>query len=161
MLPDTKSRPRIGLTLDAEPPGGYSRLPWYAIRANYCEAIVRAGGVPIALPHEVELVDVYLEMLDGLVVTGPVSENMRTALLETYAAIPAPRVVIAVGADAISGGVFRGRSEVHDGCGSLVPVDLFIPGWPPHPLTILDGLLRLLGRLDGGGAQQEGPSQAP
>jgi len=84
---------------------------------------------------------------DGLVVTGPVSENMRSALLETYAAIPAPKLVIAVGAEAISGGVFRGNPEVHDGCAALLPVDLFIPGWPPHPLTILDGLLRLLGRL--------------
>jgi Ni,Fe-hydrogenase III small subunit/ferredoxin len=86
---------------------------------------------------------------DGLVVTGPISENMRTALLETYAAIPAPKIVIAVGAEAISGGIFRSHSEVHDGCTSLLPVDLFIPGWPPHPLTILDGLLRLLGRLEG------------
>ncbi len=85
---------------------------------------------------------------DGLVVTGPVSENMRSALLETYAAIPAPKLVIAVGAEAISGGVFRGHREVHDGCSALLPVDLFIPGWPPHPLTILDGLLRLLGRLE-------------
>lgn len=84
---------------------------------------------------------------DGLVVTGPVSENMRSALLETYAAMPVPKLVIAVGAEAISGGVFRGHCEVHDGCSSLLPVDLFIPGWPPHPLTILDGLLRLLGRL--------------
>lgn len=85
---------------------------------------------------------------DGMVVTGPVSANMRSALLETYAAIPAPKLVIAVGAEAISGGVFHGNPEVHDGCASLVPVDLYIPGWPPHPLTILDGLLRLLGRLD-------------
>jgi Ni,Fe-hydrogenase III small subunit/ferredoxin len=84
---------------------------------------------------------------DGLVVTGPVSENMRVALLETYAAIPAPKLVIAVGVEAISGGLFRGHPEVHDGCGALLPVDLFIPGWPPHPLTILDGLLRLLGRV--------------
>jgi Ni,Fe-hydrogenase III small subunit/formate hydrogenlyase subunit 6/NADH:ubiquinone oxidoreductase subunit I len=87
---------------------------------------------------------------DGLVVTGPVTENMRSALLATYAAIAAPKLVIAVGAEAISGGVFRGNSEVHDGCASLLPVDLFIPGWPPHPLTILDGLLRLLGRLEDG-----------
>lgn len=85
---------------------------------------------------------------DGLVVTGPVSENMRTALLETYAAIPSPKLVIVVGSEAISGGVFRGHPEVHDGCGSFLPIDLFIPGWPPHPMTILDGLLRLLGRLD-------------
>ena len=84
---------------------------------------------------------------DGMVVTGPVSENMRTALLETYAAIPSPKLVIVVGAEAISGGVFRDNAEVHNGASSLVPVDLFIPGWPPHPLTILDGLLRLLGRL--------------
>jgi Ni,Fe-hydrogenase III small subunit/ferredoxin len=85
---------------------------------------------------------------DGLVVTGPVSENMRSALLDTYAAMPAPKLVIAVGAEAISGGVFRGHHEVHDGCNTLLPVDLFIPGWPPHPITILDGLLRLLGRLE-------------
>jgi Ni,Fe-hydrogenase III small subunit len=85
---------------------------------------------------------------DGMVVTGPVSENMHRALLTTYEAIPAPKIVIAVGAEAISGGVFRGNPEVHNGCGSLVPVDLFIPGWPPHPMTILDGLLRLLGRLE-------------
>jgi putative glutamine amidotransferase len=70
-MPDLPStRPRIGLTLDAEPPGGYSQLPWYAIRANYCEAIVRAGGLPIPLPHEIELADAYVELLDGLVVTG-------------------------------------------------------------------------------------------
>lgn len=84
---------------------------------------------------------------DGLVVTGPVSENMRLALLGAYAAIPPPKLVIAVGTEAISGGIFRGHREVRDGCDSLLPVDLYIPGWPPHPLTILDGLLRLLGRL--------------
>jgi Ni,Fe-hydrogenase III small subunit/formate hydrogenlyase subunit 6/NADH:ubiquinone oxidoreductase subunit I len=85
---------------------------------------------------------------DGVVVTGPVSENMRLALLETYAAVPAPKLVIAVGACAISGGLFRGNPEVHDGCAGLLPVDLYIPGCPPHPLTILDGILRLLGRLE-------------
>jgi len=87
---------------------------------------------------------------DGVVVTGPVSENMRTALLETYAAVPAPKLVIAVGACAISGGPFVDNPEVHNGCGSLLPVDLYIPGCPPHPFTILDGLLRLLGRLEEG-----------
>jgi Ni,Fe-hydrogenase III small subunit/Pyruvate/2-oxoacid:ferredoxin oxidoreductase delta subunit len=85
---------------------------------------------------------------DGLVITGPVTENMRTALLATYAAVPAPKLVIAVGACAISGGPFRGHPEVHEGCDSVLPVDLYIPGCPPHPLTTLDGLLRLLGRLE-------------
>jgi Ni,Fe-hydrogenase III small subunit/ferredoxin len=85
---------------------------------------------------------------DGIVVTGPVSENMRLALLNAYEAVPAPKLVIAVGADAISGGIFRGHPEVHDGITGLLPVDLFIPGNPPHPLTILDGFLRLLDRLE-------------
>jgi Ni,Fe-hydrogenase III small subunit/ferredoxin len=85
---------------------------------------------------------------DGLVVTGPVTENMTLALRTTYEAIPAPKIVIAVGVCAISGGVFRGNPEVNDGVGDVVPVDLYIPGSPPHPLTILDGLLRLMGRLE-------------
>ncbi|HET6519147.1 MAG TPA: gamma-glutamyl-gamma-aminobutyrate hydrolase family protein, partial [Geminicoccaceae bacterium] len=63
-------RPRIGLTLDAEPPGGYSRLPWYALRQNYFAAVVEAGGLPVALPHEPELAESYLDLLDGLIVTG-------------------------------------------------------------------------------------------
>jgi Ni,Fe-hydrogenase III small subunit/NAD-dependent dihydropyrimidine dehydrogenase PreA subunit len=85
---------------------------------------------------------------DGLLVTGAVSENMRSALLDTYAAIPAPKLVIAIGACAISGGPFVDNPEVHNGCCALLPVDLYVPGCPPHPLTILDGLLRLLGRLE-------------
>ncbi len=84
---------------------------------------------------------------DGLVVTGPVTEAMRGPLLSTWEAIPPPRLVIATGACAIEGGPFRGSPDVHDGVGDLLPVDLFVPGCPPHPLTFLDGLLRLLGRL--------------
>ncbi|OQA07405.1 MAG: Formate hydrogenlyase subunit 7 [bacterium ADurb.Bin374] len=84
---------------------------------------------------------------DGLIVTGPVTENMRLATLKTFAGVPAPKLVVAVGACAISGGPFRGHPEQHDGVLGLLPVDLFVPGCPPHPLTILDGLLRLLGRM--------------
>jgi Ni,Fe-hydrogenase III small subunit/NAD-dependent dihydropyrimidine dehydrogenase PreA subunit len=85
---------------------------------------------------------------DGIYVTGPVSENMREALLKTYAAVPEPKIVIACGACAINGGPFLDNPEVNNGIDGLIPVDLYIPGCPPHPLTILDGLLRLLARLD-------------
>src|SRR6266581_2339663 len=84
---------------------------------------------------------------DGLLITGPVTENMKLALTKTYEAVPAPKLVIAVGACAISGGPYRDHAEVHNGANSVVPVDLYVPGCPPHPLTILDGLLRLLGKL--------------
>ena len=87
---------------------------------------------------------------DGLLITGPVPRNMRLALQKTYQAVPSPKIVIAVGACAISGGLYAAGQEASDGATELVPVDLLIPGCPPHPLTILDGLLRFLGRLPAG-----------
>lgn len=86
---------------------------------------------------------------DGLLVTGPVSRNMELALRKTYEAVPAPKIVIAVGACAISGGPYIDHPEVLNGAGAVLPVDLYVPGCPPHPWTILDGLLRLLGKLEG------------
>jgi Ni,Fe-hydrogenase III small subunit len=84
---------------------------------------------------------------DGLLITGPVTENMKLALQKTYDAVPNPKIVIAVGACAISGGPYRDHPQVHNGADHILPVDLYIPGCPPHPITILDGLLRLLGKI--------------
>ena len=76
---------------------------------------------------------------------------MRRALELTYEAVPPPKIVIAVGACAISGGPFAGSPEVGGGVGDVLPVDLWVPGCPPHPLTMLDGLLRVLGAMEQGG----------
>ncbi len=78
---------------------------------------------------------------DAIVVTGPVSRNMKTALLQTYEAVPAPKAVIAVGSCTITGGPFCGSKEITEGLDSILPVDLFIPGCPPHPLTNLHAFL--------------------
>lgn len=91
---------------------------------------------------------------DGLLITGPVTDGMELALRKTWDAVPEPRIAIAVGACAISGGPFAGHAEVRNGADTLIPIDLYIPGCPPHPLTILDGLLRLLDRLEDGSRQR-------
>ncbi len=87
-------------------------------------------------------------MRTGLV-CGPVTRNMELAVRKTWQAIPDPKICIAVGACAIAGGPFAGHPEQLGGAAAVVPVDLFVPGCPPHPLTILDGLLRLLGKVRG------------
>jgi Ni,Fe-hydrogenase III small subunit len=128
---------------------------------NGCEAeLVALGNVVFDLSRfGVEFV-ASPRHADGIVVTGTVSNNMEHALRETYAAVPSPRLVIAVGACAISGGPFAGADASHGGVPRDIPVDLYVPGCPPHPLTILDGLLRMLGRLENGGARKAKLPQA-
>ena len=81
---------------------------------------------------------------DMLMVTGPVSRNMKDALIKTYAATPEPKIVVAVGDDAIDGGIFKGSYAVLDGVKNVIPVDYNIPGDPPSPKTILCHLLKIL-----------------
>lgn len=85
---------------------------------------------------------------DVLLVTGPVTKNMREALERTYNATPEPKWVVAVGDCALNGGLFAGSYAVAGGVGNVVPVDLHVPGCPPNPVQLLKGLLALLEQAD-------------
>ena len=81
---------------------------------------------------------------DVLLVTGPVTKNMREALLRTYDAAPSPKWVVAAGSCALDGGIFAGSYACAGGVSEVIPVDVHIPGCPPSPTEILIGLLALL-----------------
>ena len=83
---------------------------------------------------------------DGIVITGPISKNMAPALMDAYNSISDPKIVIAVGACAISGGIFAESEELDRSFFYNIKVDLFIPGCPPHPLNIINAILDFIGR---------------
>ena len=115
-----------------------------AVGCNSCEADLNVLNTPVFDLSRFGINFVASPRhADGIMVTGPVSKNMKTALLKTYEALPTPKVVIANGACAISGGPFYGSPEITDWIDHhLLPVDLFIPGCPPHPMTALHALLK-------------------
>jgi Ni,Fe-hydrogenase III small subunit/NAD-dependent dihydropyrimidine dehydrogenase PreA subunit len=81
---------------------------------------------------------------DGIVITGPISENMAEAVQVCYDAVPSPKIIILVGSDAISGGIHSGSGALNRTFLSKYPIDLYVPGNPPHPLTFVNGVLELL-----------------
>lgn len=83
---------------------------------------------------------------DALLVTGPVTDNMRLALQKSYDAMGDPKLVIACGACAISGGIYQSSEKASAGVTDILPVDLYVPGCPPHPATLLEALVRFIGR---------------
>ena len=91
---------------------------------------------------------------DVLMVTGPVTRNMREALLRTYNATPAPKWVVAVGSCALDGGIFAGSYAVEGGVKDVIPVDLHIRGCPPSPVELLKGLAALLEHTSGKGVNR-------
>lgn len=114
---------------------------------NGCEAEIAATANPV---YDLERFGIHLvaspRHADVLLVTGPVTRNMEIALRRTYEATPEPRVVVAVGACGCSGGIFgEGTYAALGGVDRVVPVDVYIPGCPPRPQAILNGLLVAMG----------------
>jgi Ni,Fe-hydrogenase III small subunit len=91
---------------------------------------------------------------DLLLVTGIMTRNLEEAVRRTWEAMPEPRLVVAVGACAISGGVFAGTYAGRDGIGDVLPVDVFVPGCPPRPEALIHGLLLAVGRAEPFGRQR-------
>jgi Ni,Fe-hydrogenase III small subunit/formate hydrogenlyase subunit 6/NADH:ubiquinone oxidoreductase subunit I len=117
---------------------------------NGCEVEITALNNPV---YDLERLGIHFvaspRHADMLLVTGPVTRNMELALLKTYRATPEPKVVVAVGACGISGGIF-GRNYATVGSVDLVvPVDIYIPGCPPRPQALLYGILLAVGRMSG------------
>lgn len=95
---------------------------------------------------------------DLLLVTGVMTRNLEEAAVRTYEAMPEPRLVVAVGACAISGGVFAGSYAARDGIDDVLPVDVYVPGCPPRPEALIQGLLVAVGRMTPWGGTADEPS---
>ncbi len=113
---------------------------------NGCEMEITSAFSPV---YDAERFGIRLEAsprhCDGLLVTGPVTRNMADPLRKTHAAVPEPAVVVALGDCALDCGVFRGAYGVEGAVGDVLPVDLEIPGCPPHPADIVRALRGLAG----------------
>ena len=86
---------------------------------------------------------------DALIVTGPVTKFMRDKLLRVYNQMPDPKFVVALGACAAGGGVLQGCYGVMGGADKVIPVDLYVPGCPPRPEALIDGIVKLLSSIKG------------
>lgn len=116
---------------------------------NGCEIEIGALNNPV---YDLERLGIHFvaspRHADMLLVTGPVTRNMEIALSKTYGATPAPKIVVAVGACGISGGIFGNNYAIVGGVDTVVPVDVFIPGCPPRPHALIHGILLALGRME-------------
>jgi Ni,Fe-hydrogenase III small subunit len=115
---------------------------------NGCELEIVALNNPV---HDIERLGIHFvaspRHADMLLVTGPVTRNMELALRKTYDATPDPKLVVAVGACGISGGIFGTNYATRGGVDQVIPVDVYIPGCPPRPEALLFGILMAVGRL--------------
>jgi Ni,Fe-hydrogenase III small subunit len=115
---------------------------------NGCELEIGALNNPV---YDIERLGIHFvaspRHADMLLVTGPVTRNMELALLKTFRATPEPKLVVAVGACGISGGIFGESYASLGGVEKVLPVDVYIPGCPPRPQALLHGILLAIGRL--------------
>ncbi len=116
---------------------------------NGCE--VEVNSLTNAI-HDIERFGLHIvaspRHADMLLVTGPVTRNMVHALQQTYRATPSPKMVVAMGSCAISGGIFRDSYAVMNGVDQIVPVDVYIPGCPPRPQAIIQGIMVAVGKME-------------
>jgi len=122
---------------------------------NGCEVEITALNSPV---YDLERLGIHFvaspRHADMLLVTGPVTRNMELALLKTWQATPEPKVVVAVGACGISGGIFGRNYATLGGVDKVIPVDVYIPGCPPRPEALLYGILLAVGRMEQKGLPQ-------
>jgi Ni,Fe-hydrogenase III small subunit len=122
---------------------------------NGCEVEITALNNPV---YDLERFGIHFvaspRHADMLLVTGPVTRNMELALVKTYRATPDPKVVVAVGACGISGGIFGRNYATLGGVDQVIPVDVFVPGCPPRPQALLHGILLAIGRIGRKGLPQ-------
>ena len=117
--------------------GGDNSCEWELNSSNNVQFDVSRFGVDfVASPRHA----------DGIVITGPITENMAESVERCYNAVPNPKIIILVGTDAISGGVFADSPALNRDFLSKHKVDLYVPGNPAHPLTFINGVLSLLGK---------------
>jgi NADH-quinone oxidoreductase B subunit len=132
-----------------------TRSPWIVHfntgACNACDIEVLATLMP---RYDLERFGVLLRgsprHADALVVTGPVTRQVKDRILRIYEQMPEPKFVVAVGSCCCSGGVFRGCYNVYHGLDSVIPVDAYVVGCPPKPEAIINGVAALLGKISGG-----------
>jgi Ni,Fe-hydrogenase III small subunit len=122
---------------------------------NGCEVEVHALNNPI---YDLERLGIHFvaspRHADMLLVSGPVTRNMELALIKAHRATPDPKVVVAIGACGISGGIYGRNYATLGGIDAAIPVDVYVPGCPPRPLALMHGILLAVGRIPQRGLPQ-------
>lgn len=148
VLPENNDSPRLRQSIQRVLGRSLAIRQVDAGSCNGCELEITALNNPV---HDIERFGIHFvaspRHADMLLVTGPVTRNMEQALVKTYQATPDPKVVVAVGACGISGGIFGANYATVGAVDRVVPVDVYIPGCPPRPQALLHGILLAVGRL--------------